>query len=370
MNHFAKYLILFSFIAMSSCKQDASSTAVDNNSTVVEDDLSPADFQQDLSTTLFAALDRLRIRTDSSLQAGTVVTISERDSLVYLGQMSKSRLALKLRSKYHYEPWLKVKHVSSGKTGWVYGGAVKYESPQLKKQLSENALWSDQIYADDLEWEGIVPTSWGTATINDPASFKTFMIYFKELVRKNEVAAIADLVQFPLKDIETKDQFMDNYTNVMTGEIREAVKNQRLDRIYRDRKGAVIGEDELVFREMNGHYKLVDIAFKSRVDIIADIMQNLTATYMAKDEKVNSITAFAIKYFLELTLHYEDGRSQSLGKYVYETTKNNTHTFREETPDSLQRQVRFIGGKDFVELRVSGSEELNLDLISFQALKK
>lgn len=360
--------ILYSLLLFAACKNDTGNSVSENVVAVQETET--VEEVPEVSRELYASLDRLRIRSDSSMNAKTAVTISEKDTLIFLNQTSVRRLAMKLRGKYYYEPWLKVKHNKSKKIGWVYGGAVKYDSAVLKDSLLKTAPVMQQIYADDLEWEGTVPTAWSTATISSAENFKIFLLNFKEMVRNDEVGKIADLIRFPIKNLENRQEFKDNYTRIFSEPMKAAVRNQRLDRIFRNSGGASIGDGEIWFHQVGEGYKIVTINFKGRDDLKNDLMQRLSNTYLPSNgEGQFSLKAFKIRGYLELTLNQQGlggaGRTQSLGKYTYESSMNGTHSFFQETQDSLGRSLVFREKNGLLELQVRGGEEPRLEDILF-----
>lgn len=365
--------LLISILIVVSCKSDKT-----ESDRVSSDLVSTHEVGVDIpriSNELYASLDRLRIRTDSSMNAGTAVTISERDTLEYLNQTSKKRLVLKLRGKNYYEPWLKVKHLQSGKTGWVYGGAVKYKSPQLKKLIAEGAPLSEQLYNDDLEWDGVVPGTWKAAAISNPLDFKIFLIKFKELVYNDDAAAIADLISYPIKDIETKEHFISKYHNIFTTEMKLKVEDLELDKIYRDSQGAIIGDGSLVFREVGDSYRITSMIYRGREDIALAWMKHLTDTYTTRSAAgTYSVEVFQIRKFLELTLNHKDEYgnpvSRSLGKYRHETTNRNQHSFLQETQDSIRKRLLFIDADDFVDLEIYDSQDSMLEAIKFTVVRE
>ena len=352
-------------ICFASCGNDKKAAAQEEFVSEINTEEHSQDTEPSYSTELYARLDRLRIRSDSSMSAGTVVTIAERDTLDYLGAASDNRLALQLRSKYYYEPWLKVRHRSSGKTGWVYGGAVYFQSPKLKEQINANSSVYQQIHADDIEWDGTVPTSWSSATISNPIGFKIFLLNFKELVRKNEVVELSKLVKYPIRNLENRKQFEESYNRIFTKELREIIRTQRLDRIFRDTKGAAIGAGDLLFKEFNGQYRLVAIKFEGIEDVARKTMDFLSRSYNHNNQ---SIEVIRIREFLELRYKSSSfGQSESLGKYVFGTIRDKQFRFLQETKDSLKRELVFSDSGEFVDLQVISPNEPQLHELRFQA---
>jgi len=350
---------------LTACKTDKSAVLVDSESdlNIVADSESEQNKIETYDNLLLAKLDRLKIRSDSTMNASTVTVISEKDSLLYMGVHSTQRENLKLRGIYYHEPWLKVRHSKSGKKGWVYGGAVNFEDQALKTMITNSSPLMKQVYADDLEWDGTVPTGWSTATINDPVKFKLFLIGFKEMIKKDDVDNIAGLVRYPLKDIKNTTEFKTNYSRLITDELKTAVADQRLDRIFRNSQGAMMGNGELWFQNIGGDYKIISIDFKSRSDLTNDLMSKLSGNYVTNSSNgKQSIKAFKIKKFLELTLNYQEVNgfpaSRSLGRFLHETSVNGRHSFYQDTKDTVQRRLLFEVQDSSFTLKISNDAAL------------
>ena len=364
------FLLFISFtLSLISCKNDkqsgreASDEFITNSEVKAEVQTSPT---QVLSKELYAKLDRLKIRTDSTMGAKTAIVISEGDTLIYQDDFSTQRENLKLRGKNYYEPWLKVLHPQSGKMGWVYGGAVKYDSPALKQQHDKASPLLVQLQSDDLEWNGTVPTGWSTASITNPKDFKLFLIRFKGMVANNDVDALSNLVQYPLKEIKNKADFKANFSRLFSDNLKEAVDVQRLDRIYRNNKGAMIGDEHLWFKQFGNSYKIVSIDFKGVADIAKELMNELAGNYMTTGPDRKSVKAFRINKFLELTLNFKNANdfpdSRTLGRYKHLTSYNGKHTFAQDTKDSIKRKLVFELKDSIYNLRVENDLKLQGDV--------
>lgn len=350
----ALYYFLLLILALNiGCKKDSNTKEVALDQKVVDNQPKVE------SMVCFAAIDRLRIRTDSTLTSGTLVTISEGDELEYLDDYSQNREILQLRGKYFYDPWVKVKHVESGKQGWTYGGALRFESEKILNTIRSSHPIYREIHADDIEWDGTVPTSWQTATIADPTSFKLFMLKFKEMVAKNDIAGISGLIRYPIRNLENRAEFKSQFYNIFNDEMREAVSAQRLDQIFRNSKGASIGNGHVWFQQVGQKYKITELSFKGREDIIRDLMEGLSKTYIAQSgANTMKIQALKIREFLELTLDVEGAsdfpRRINLGRFSFSDSASGQHTFYQDTPDSLKRVAIFRTDSVRTDLQVRG----------------
>ena len=182
------------------------------------------------------------------------------------------------------------------------------------------------------------------------------------MVANNDIDALSNLIQYPLKEINNKADFKANFSRLFSDNLKEAVDEQRLDRIYRNNKGAMIGDDHLWFRQFGNSYKIVSIDFKGVADIAKELMNELAGNYLTTGADRKSIKAFYIKKFLELTLNYKNASdfpdSRSLGKYKHLTSYNGKHTFAQDTKDSIKRTLVFEMKDSIYNLRVENDLQL------------
>jgi len=342
-------LVVLAACLMTHCKNDKPSADIEKDLLVTQSGVSEDDVAKAYLT---AELDRLRIRKDSSLSSGTVVTISEGDSLIYLEKQSVSRPIIRLRGKYHYAPWLRVEHLKTGKKGWVYAGAVD----GLDDLASNNPI-EEELNADDFEWEGTVPTGWGTAGFSDARDFKIFLLRFKELIKKNEQKKIAALLQYPIKDIKAEEAFLSRYNSIITTELREVIMSQRLDRIFRNSQGAMIGDGQIWFGQVRDDYKITSIDFKSREDVINSLMSELSGYYNS-EQGGQRIRVSKIKNFLELSLSNPSEVGRSLGRYTYTSSQDSVHSFIQDgTAVSKLLSFNTIAGKTILDVSIPDSQD-------------
>ncbi len=345
-------ILFFLLVLLISCKNDKPVGTL-LHEVVVEESLE----EENLSKEVYAIIDRLRIRTDSTLNASTAITITEGDTLIYLDEHSTNRLTLKLRGQYYHQPWLKVLHTNSQKQGWVYGGAVSFDDDRIESQVNSSSVVLEQIAADDLEWAGTVPTSWQTATIKSGRNFKMFLIGFKQMVAEDDISEISKLVSYPIKDLRSPADFRESYHRIFTDELKAKVKGQRYDQIFRNSQGAMIGDGDLWFQELNGTYRIVSLNYKGRDDIMKELMTLLSGEYTPQNAALDfRLQAYPIKRFLELRLFSgaEGSQGESMGRYVYSSTQSGAHYFDQDTAEPQKRQLVFRKTEQGFQLQIDG----------------
>jgi hypothetical protein len=105
-----------------------------------------------------------------------------------------------------------------------------------------------QIQAPDTLFEdGSKPGSWSDAGFDDPEGFKRFLLRFKEWVRTDNVDSISAYISYPLKQYKTPEQFRQQYASIFDQRMKDIVAQQRLDRIFRNYQGAMLGNGAIWF---------------------------------------------------------------------------------------------------------------------------
>lgn len=80
--------------------------------------------------TIYVWVENLRMRTEPDTKSDIVAELKEGAAITYLNEKSNFTQKITLRGKQYDEPWLNVK-TSDNKTGWVYGGGVKFYQPKV-----------------------------------------------------------------------------------------------------------------------------------------------------------------------------------------------------------------------------------------------
>ncbi|WP_298735082.1 hypothetical protein [uncultured Chitinophaga sp.] len=125
---------------------------------------------------------------------------------------------------------------------------------------SEDDLQAAITAQDTLFEDGSRPSDWKDAGFDDPAGFKRFLILFKEWVKSDNADSIAAYIRFPIKGYKTPEQFKNNYEKIFDKELKTIVEQQRLDRIFRNYQGAMIGNGAIWFSVTeNKEYRIIAI---------------------------------------------------------------------------------------------------------------
>jgi hypothetical protein len=117
-----------------------------------------------------------------------------------------------------------------------------------------------QLHAQDTVFEdGSRPASWYNAGFNNPVAFKQFLVRFKSWVSSNETDSIAAHVRFPLKNAANITAFKKHYPQLFSSKVKNSIAAQRLDRIFRNSQGAMIGNGAVWFTEDQNNYLLIAV---------------------------------------------------------------------------------------------------------------
>ncbi len=119
---------------------------------------------------------------------------------------------------------------------------------------------AQQIQAPDSLFEdGSKPSSWANAGFDHPAAFKQFLVHFKTWVSTDQTDSIAAHVLYPLKNAANAAAFKKNYAQLFTQQLKTIITRQRLDRIFRNSQGAMLGNGAIWFIEQKNDYFITAI---------------------------------------------------------------------------------------------------------------
>ncbi len=126
-----KQLILLLTILVSfwACK-DTNSGESQKTDPQTTDSIANANTAPVETTRIYTWVDKLRMREMPDTKSKIIKELSAGDPLQFLNEKSDFTQKITLRGIAFDEPWLKVK-TSDGKTGWVYGGGVKFYAPKV-----------------------------------------------------------------------------------------------------------------------------------------------------------------------------------------------------------------------------------------------
>lgn len=112
----------------------------------------------------------------------------------------------------------------------------------------------DTLFAD-----GSRPSTWDIAGFNDPVAFKKFLAQFKDWVAHDQADSVIAHVKFPLAHYKTAAELKAKYSEVFDSTMKAVVIQQPLNEIFRNYQGAMLGNGQLWWNELDGQYRIIAI---------------------------------------------------------------------------------------------------------------
>lgn len=134
--------------------------------------------------------------------------------------------------------------------------------PGLDAKVFDSELPNEYQHRVQLFRDSTVCMSWDDAGFTNANRFIRFFKNFQFLVKHDQRAEVAKLIQFPTRQFKTKEDFIQNYDNVFFGNYRDEIVDQNPDEIFRNKFGAMIGNDgQLWFKPQGGNFLIVAMHF-------------------------------------------------------------------------------------------------------------
>ncbi len=146
---------------------------------------------------------------------------------------------------------------------------TKDEKPLVELPYSNIKLTPEEAKDDTVFDDGSIPSPWRFSGINDPLQFKQFLKYLKVLVKNNNRNEIARFIDYPVlqakrttRNIKNENDFVNNYDKLFNEKVKSALENQKLNQIFRNYQGAMVGGGQLWFEETpDGEFKVIAINY-------------------------------------------------------------------------------------------------------------
>ncbi|MCF8253122.1 MAG: hypothetical protein K9H61_04565 [Bacteroidia bacterium] len=132
--------------------------------------------------------------------------------------------------------------------------------PGMDAKVIDYTLPNPYQHKPQLFRDSTIATSWDDAGFPNAKYFVKFFKTFQWDVMDRNKEKIAGMIQFPLRDFKDKKTFMSKFDSIFAPDFVEEILNQDPMEIYRDKKGAMIGDDgQIWFRMIKGKYKITEI---------------------------------------------------------------------------------------------------------------
>lgn len=127
--------------------------------------------------------------------------------------------------------------------------------------MTPSEMKDDSVFAD-----GSIPSTWKISGINDALQLKIFIKFLRYWVEQGSKDSIASHVAFPLNPkITSRTEFIKHYNELFSPKVIRALDQQNLSQIFRNQRGAMIGNGELWIRNMapglTDDFKIISINY-------------------------------------------------------------------------------------------------------------
>ncbi|MGF7049986.1 hypothetical protein J2T13_004509 [Paenibacillus sp. DS2015] len=129
----------------------------------------------------------------------------------------------------------------------------------VAKALDQPVKW-DNVTKTVQIGEGVTTTNrYEVAGIDYPQEFESFFSKVQKRVADGNKSGVAELVNYPINVnsngktaiIKTKQQFINEYDQIMTDQVKKALKNQKVQNTFVNYKGVMVGDGEIWFNVSN-----------------------------------------------------------------------------------------------------------------------
>ncbi len=146
--------------------------------------------------------------------------------------------------------------IAEAASGDNYEGTI----PGLDAQVIDYTLPNPYQHKPQLFRDSTQSMSWDEAGFSDGKSFILFFKQFQFEVIDRKKETIAAYIQFPIRGFKNRNAFINSFDSVFGKEFIEEIIHQDPLEIYRNKNGAMIGEDgQLWFKMIDGTYKIFEI---------------------------------------------------------------------------------------------------------------
>ncbi len=121
-------------------------------------------------------------------------------------------------------------------------------------------LTQEEIADDSIFSNGSIPTSWAIAGITDVKQCKLFLKQIQLLVLTDDKEQLAKAIRYPLgRSIKTEKNFIDQYDQLFTKEVKLSIANINFSQIFRNIKGVSTERGLVWFCQDGNEYKIIAI---------------------------------------------------------------------------------------------------------------
>lgn len=137
-----------------------------------------------------------------------------------------------------------------------YDGTI----PGMDAKVIDYTLPNPYQHVPQLFRDSTVAPSWDDAGFPNAKVFILFFKNFQWEVGDRNKEKIASYIDFPIRIAKDKKAFLRDFDSIFSPEFVQEISDQNPMEIYRDKKGAMIGNDgQIWFKMKNGKYRIIEI---------------------------------------------------------------------------------------------------------------
>jgi hypothetical protein len=132
--------------------------------------------------------------------------------------------------------------------------------PGLDAKVIDYTLPNPYQHKKQLLRDSTIALSWDDAGFPNAKDFIIFFKNFQWEVGDRDKEKIASYIDFPIRTVKNKSEFLKDFDAIFSPEFVLEIADQDPSEIYRDEKGAMIGNDgQIWFKMIKGRYRIIDL---------------------------------------------------------------------------------------------------------------
>ncbi len=140
------------------------------------------------------------------------------------------------------------------------GVTLSSPSPEKVVPTIGSGLTMEEMRDDSTFLDGSIPVSWENAGITDVKGFKLFLKKIQQLVLHDEKDHLSAHIRYPLgRSIKTPGDFIKNYDNLFTKDVKLSMANINFSQVFRNSKGVMTDGGRVWFAQFGEEFKIIAI---------------------------------------------------------------------------------------------------------------
>jgi hypothetical protein len=125
--------------------------------------------------------------------------------------------------------------------------------------VSDTVTISDTVFDD-----GSIPSSWENAGITNPFGLIKFVSSFQQWIADDKKDSIAAHINFPLRKIKSREDFLQKYNAVFTPAVKKKIADQNIRQIFRNENGVMLADGAVWINQKNDDFIITALNFNPK----------------------------------------------------------------------------------------------------------